>query len=125
MLRTPLGRVRGLGSAKDGTHHWWAQRLTALALVPLTLWFVARVAQHAGAARADMVAWLSHPIDATLMLLIIAALFHHAHLGIQVVIEDYVESEGPRVAGVLLVKAACAFLAVACAVSVLKLAFGG
>ncbi len=125
MLRTPLAIVRGLGSAKDGTHHWWAQRLTALALVPLTLWFAARVVQHAGAAHADMVAWLSNPVDATLMLLTIVAVFHHAHLGVQVVIEDYVQHEGLRIAGILMVKAGCAVLGVACAVSVLKLWLGG
>ncbi len=125
MLRTPLAIVRGLGSAKDGTHHWWAQRLTALALVPLTLWFTARVIQHAGAAHADMVAWLSNPVDATLMLLLIVAVFHHAHLGVQVVIEDYVPHEGLRIAGILIVKAGCAVLGVACAVSVLKLWLGG
>ncbi len=125
MLRTPLAIVRGLGSAKDGTHHWWAQRLTALALVPLTLWFTARVIQHAGAAHADMVAWLSNPVDATLMLLFIFAVFHHAHLGVQVVMEDYVAHEGLRIAGILIVKAACAVLGVACAVSVLKLWLGG
>ena len=125
MLRTPLAIVRGHGSAKDGTHHFWAQRLTALALVPLTLWFAARVVQHAGADHAEMVAWLSSPADATLMLLLIAAVFHHAHLGVQVVIEDYVQHEGLRIAGILVVKAGCAVLGVACAVSVLKLWLGG
>ncbi len=124
-MRSTLGRVRGLGSAKDGTHHWWMQRVTAIALVPLCLWFVARVVQHVGADHAEMVAWLSHPIDAALMILLVTALFHHAHLGVQVVIEDYVEHEGLKITGVMLVKGACAFLGVACFVSVLKLAFGG
>jgi succinate dehydrogenase / fumarate reductase membrane anchor subunit len=125
MLRSQLGRARGLGSAKDGTHHWWAQRMTSLALVPLSLWFVARLVQHTGAAREDIVGWLSHPVDAALMLLMIAAVFHHAHLGIQVVIEDYVAPEAAKLASIIVVRAVCAFLGVVCAVSVLKIAFGG
>ena len=125
MARTPLGWLRGVVSAKDGTDHWWAQRVTAVALVPLSLWFVARVVQHAGASHAEMVSWLSNPFDAILMLILIATVFHHAHLGVQVVIEDYVETEAPKVAGILAVKAACALMGVACAVAVLKLALGG
>lgn len=125
MLRTPLSSIRGLGSAKDGTHHWWAQRWTALALIPLTLWTVIRIIQHVGADRDEIVEWLSSPFDATVMVLLVIALFHHAQLGVQVVIEDYVHHEGAKFAGILLVKGGCAFLGVVCVVSVLKLAFGG
>ena len=124
-LRSPLGIFRGLGEDQEGTAHWWAQRLTALVLVPLSLWFVARVVQHTGADHAEMVAWLSNPLDAVLMLALIGAVFHHAHLGVQVVLEDYVDTESIRHMGILVVRAACAVMAVACAVSVLKLAFGG
>ena len=124
-LRSPLGIFRGLGEDKEGTAHWWAQRLTAQVLVPLSLWFVVRVAQHTGAAHADMVAWLSNPLDAVLMVALIGAVFHHAHLGVQVVLEDYVATESVRHMGILAVRATCVVMAVACAVSVLKLAFVG
>lgn len=124
-LRTPLGRVRGLGPAKDGTAHWWAQRLTAVALVPLTLWFVAALAANAGAGHADFAAWVGDPVTAVLMLLLVLAGFHHAQLGIQTVIEDYAPTEGVRIAAVAAAKLACAALGVAAAFAVLKLALGG
>lgn len=122
-LKTPLGQVRGLGSAKSGTEHWWAQRVSSVALVPLTLWFVYAMAANAGAEYAVMTAWLASPINAILMLLLIAATFHHLHLGVQVVIEDYVHNEGAKIAGLLFVKLASAALAVAAAFAVLKVAF--
>src|SRR5690606_5979046 len=83
-LRTPLGRVRGLGSAKEGSHHWWMQRVTAVALVPLTLWFVASLLCLAGADHAPAADWLASPLTAVLMLLLIVATFHHLQLGVQV-----------------------------------------
>ena len=82
-LRSPLGRVRGLGSARDGTAHWWAQRVTALALVPLTVWFVAGVATNLGADHAAFVTWIGDPLVAVVMLLAVLAGFHHAQLGLQ------------------------------------------
>lgn len=124
-LRSPLGRVRGLGSAKDGTHHWWAQRVTAIALVPLLLWFVASVVSLAGAPLAEVKAWLASPIAAVLLLALIVAVFHHAQLGLQVVIEDYVHAEGVKIAALLLVKGAALLFSGLSAFSVLKLAFGG
>jgi succinate dehydrogenase / fumarate reductase membrane anchor subunit len=95
-LRSPLARVRGLGSAKDGTHHWWLQRLTAVALVPLTLWFVVGVIGHVGADQAAVKAWMGSPIQAALMIAFVAVAFHHGQLGMQVVIEDYVHDEGTK-----------------------------
>lgn len=124
-LKTPLGRVRGLGSAKDGTHHWWAQRLTAIALVPLTLWFAISVASLTGADFTGVSAWVAAPFNTVLLLLLIAATFHHLHLGVQVVIEDYIHQEGGKIALLLLVKFASAALAVACAYAVLRVSFGG
>ncbi|MCA3246243.1 MAG: succinate dehydrogenase, hydrophobic membrane anchor protein [Azospirillum sp.] len=124
-LRSPLGRVRGLGSAKDGTHHWWAQRVTAIALVPLLLWFVASVVSLAGAPLAEVKAWLASPVAAVLLLALIVAVFHHAQLGLQVVIEDYVHAEGVKIAALLLVKGAALLFGGLSAFSVLKLAFGG
>ena len=124
-LRSTLGRVRGLGSAKEGVHHWWAQRMTALALVPLTIWLVASIIRLAGADHAAMVGWLGAPFNATVMVLLIVATFHHAQLGLQVVLEDYVHNEGLKIASIAAVKGFAFLLAVAAVVSVLKLAFGG
>jgi succinate dehydrogenase / fumarate reductase, membrane anchor subunit len=124
-LRSPLARVRGLGSAKEGVEHWWMQRLTAVALVPLSLWFVAAIICHASADHGAMRAWLGSPLVAVPMLLLIAATFHHAQLGIQVVIEDYVHHEGLKVTSLILVKLLAVLLGVASLFAVLKLAFGG
>ncbi len=124
-LNTPLSRVRGLGSAKDGTHHWWAQRLTAIALLPLTLWFAISVAMLAGSDYAAVAAWVAAPLNTILLILLIAATFHHLQLGVQVVVEDYIRGEGSKIAMLLLFKFASALLGVACAYAVLRVAFGG
>lgn len=123
-LQTRLATVRGLGSAKDGTHHWWGQRVTAIALVPLTLWFVYSVIMLAGATHGDVAAWLGQPLNTVLMLLLIVATFHHVQLGLQVVIEDYIHSEFSKLTTLLLVKFASFGLAVACGYAVLKIALG-
>jgi succinate dehydrogenase membrane anchor subunit len=124
-LRSPLGRALGLGSAKEGVAHWWAQRLSAVALVPLGLWFCASLIAVAGADRAALVDWLKSPVSAILMILTIIAVFYHAALGVQVVIEDYVASEGIKIVGVVLTKLAAILLAVAGVFAVVKLALGG
>jgi succinate dehydrogenase / fumarate reductase membrane anchor subunit len=124
-LRSPLGRAIGLGSAKEGVEHWWIQRLTAVALVPLALWFVASVIALAGADHVALTEWLSAPLAAILMLLLIGATFYHAALGLQVVIEDYVHGEGAKFAALVLNKLICFALAVAGIFAVLKIAFGG
>jgi succinate dehydrogenase / fumarate reductase, membrane anchor subunit len=123
-LRDPMKAARGLGSAKHGAEHWWMQRLTALALVPLTIWFVAGIIAHAGASREAVVAWMGNPISATLMILTIGASFHHGQAGLQVVYEDYVHHEGLKLTAIIATKfAAYAFAAVGI-VAVLKLSFG-
>ena len=122
--RTALGKVRGLGSAKDGTHHWWVQRLTSVALVPLTVWFVASVVSLVGADHATVAAWVASPVAAVLLVLLIAVTFHHAQLGLQVVIEDYVHTEALKIAGIILVKFAAAVLGLACILAVVKVALG-
>ena len=122
-LKSPLGKVRGLGSAKSGTHHWWMQRVTAIALIPLTLWFVFALAGNAGADYAAMSAWLARPVNAIAMLLLIAATFHHLHLGLQIVIEDYIQAEGMKIPVILAIKLGSVALAVAAAFAVLKVAF--
>ncbi len=122
--RTPLGRVRGLGSAKEGTEHFWAQRLTAIALVPLALWFVASLAAYTGADHATAKAWLAEPFSAVVMVLLVVTGFHHAQLGLQVVIEDYVSTEWIKVLSIIVVKLGALALGVAAIFSVLKIAFG-
>ena len=124
-LRTPLSRARGLGSAKDGTHHWWMQRVTALALIPLAIWLVASVVSLAGQDHAAFVAWVKNPVSATLLIVLVAVTFHHAQLGLQVVIEDYVHHEGVKLGAILAVKFAAVVLAGIGIVSVLRIAFGG
>jgi succinate dehydrogenase / fumarate reductase membrane anchor subunit len=123
-FRSELSRVGGLGSAKEGTGHWWAQRVSALALVPLTIWFVAAVAAHTGADHADMVDWLSAPVSLGLMIAVVVATFYHAQLGLQVVIEDYVGGEARKVTLVLLVKLASLALGLTAVLALLVIAFG-
>jgi succinate dehydrogenase / fumarate reductase membrane anchor subunit len=122
-LRTPLARVRHLGSAKEGTGHWWAQRLTALALIPLTIWFVASLVSLAGADHAAMAAWMGNPVSAGLMILLVVATFYHAALGLQVVIEDYVHSEGAKMAALIAVNGLCVVLGLTAVLAVLSLLF--
>ncbi len=124
-LRSPLARVRHLGSAKDGTAHWWSQRLTALALIPLTLWFAASLAAMAGADFYTVRAWVASPVVASLLLLLIVATFYHAYLGLQVVIEDYVHGEAMKLALLLVVAAASILLCLAGTLSVLLILFKG
>ena len=121
VLRSPLGRARGLGSARTGSHHWWSQRLTAIALVPLTLWFIFSVIHLSGATRQTVDSWLSSPLTLGLMLALIIATFHHLQLGVQVVVEDYVHDERAKMGAVLAVRALCILLALVCIVSVLKI----
>ena len=124
-LKSELARARGLGSAKEGVQHWWMQRLTGLALIPLGLWFVAGLIAHVGVDRAAAAAWLRQPVVLGLTALMIVALFHHAQLGLQVVIEDYVGHEAVRLAAIVLVKAAAILLATAALVALLTIAIGG
>ncbi|MGB1546984.1 MAG: succinate dehydrogenase, hydrophobic membrane anchor protein [Alphaproteobacteria bacterium] len=124
-LRSPLGQVRGLGSAKEGTAHWWAQRVTAIALVPLSLWFVSSVLCLTGADHATTIAWIGAPGPAILLILLFTATFYHAQLGLQVVLEDYVHNEGLKLASILLVKSFCLVLGLAAVFGVLKIAFQG
>ena len=121
VMRSQLGRVRGLGSAKSGVGHWWAQRLTAMALVPQSLWFIFSVLHLLGASHDDVVTWASGPVTIVLLIALVLATFHHLQLGLQVVIEDYIHEDGVRLAALLAVKGAAILLALACVVSVLKL----
>lgn len=124
-LRSPLARARGLGAAHGGTHHWWAERITAIALMPLVLWFAFSVASLTGADHAAVAGWLASPVNAVLTLLLIAVMFHHMQLGLQVVIEDYIHSRGTKYVVLVASKLASVLLGVTAAFAVLKVALGG
>jgi len=124
-LRSPLSKAVGLGSAKHGFSHWWWQRVTAIALVPLTIWFVYSVVCLAGGTYEVTVAWLSSPINATIMLLFVLTALFHGQTGLQVVIEDYIHTKWLNLTLLLLVKFAAVIMAVLSVISVLKIVLGG
>lgn len=123
--RSPLSRALGLGSAKEGVAHWWAQRVTAAALVPLMLWFVVSLALNVGAGYEQARAWVADPFVAVLLVLLLGAGFYHAKLGLQVIIEDYVHVELTKICCIVLMNFAVVFLGAMSIFSVLKVAFGG
>ena len=124
-MTNPLARVRGLGSAKDGTHHWIVQRMTAVALIPLTLWFVVSLISLIGSDLVAVQSWLSSPFNAVMMILTLVAGFHHAQLGLQVVIEDYVHHPVLEVVFYFLSRAGAFFGMALGIIHVLRLALGG
>jgi succinate dehydrogenase / fumarate reductase membrane anchor subunit len=121
-LRSPLGRARGMGAAHAGTHHWWMQRVTSAALLPLTLWLVFSLALMPDSTWQQAVSWIGRPFNAVLLLAFLAAGFHHTAAGLQVVIEDYVRAEGARMGAVLAVKGLCALLWLTATLAVLRIA---
>jgi succinate dehydrogenase / fumarate reductase membrane anchor subunit len=123
-LVSPLGRVLGLGSAREGSRHWYAQRLTSIAVALLGIWFLVAVASLDGLGLDAVRSWLSSPLSATLTLLLIGTLAWHTILGLQVVIEDYVGSRGLRLGLVIGMKFAFVLAATAAAIAVLRLAVG-
>ena len=123
-MRSPLARAIGLGSAKEGVGAWWAERISAVALVPLTLWFAASIIAHTGSDYATFIAWLKTPMAATLMILLLIVLFYHTALGLQVVIEDYVHSAA-RFAAVIAVRLGCCAFAIAGVMATLRIALSG
>jgi succinate dehydrogenase / fumarate reductase membrane anchor subunit len=122
-LQTPLARVLGLGSAREGVEHWWWQRVTAIALVPLSIWFIYSLLHLLGQEQTAARSWLASPINSSLALLFVLAVFHHAQLGIQVVIEDYVANEGRRMLLVIVIKFVAAFMLLLTILSILKVSF--
>lgn len=124
-LRSPLGRVLGRGSARDGVSHWWIQRVTAVALIPLSLWLLISLLTLPLADHASIVAWMNEGLTATLLILFVAVATWHSQLGVQVVVEDYVHGSGRKVATLMLVSFAHVLIAAAGIFAVLKVAFGG
>jgi succinate dehydrogenase / fumarate reductase membrane anchor subunit len=121
-LVTPLKKARGLGAAHVGADHWIGYRLGALALVPLSIWFVYGVVSHIGAGHAAVVEWLRSPVNAVLMLLTLFVTFHHAAYGMQEVYEDYIPGKMTRLLVIAATKAIAVLLAAASAFAVLKIA---
>lgn len=121
ILRSPLGRVRGLGAAHQGSAHWWTQRLNSLALLPLTLWFVWSMIRLVGEPRDALISWISAPLPLVLMLALIIMTFQHMSLGLQVVIEDYVHEGRLKLGSIVLIRGLCFLMALLCIVSVLRL----
>ncbi|CAA7612474.1 Succinate dehydrogenase, hydrophobic anchor subunit [Candidatus Terasakiella magnetica] len=123
-LKSSLGRARGLGSAKEGAGHWWMQRVTAVGLIPLALWFAVSVIGLSHADYATFKGWMGKPGNAALILITVLSVMYHAKLGLQVVIEDYVHCEAKKIASLIALKFVALFLAVFMAVSILKVAAG-
>ncbi len=123
VMRSHLSRARGLGAAKSGIHHWWAERVTAIALVPLTVWFVYAVLHLLGAPQAAVHHFVASPVNTVLLLALVAMTFHHMQLGLQVVMEDYISSQKWQPVAILLNKAVALLLGLLCAVSILRMAF--
>ena len=123
-LRSPLGRVLGLGTAKDGTSHWWGQRVSGIALVLLGLWFAWSLATMTDYGHANAVVFISQPFNAVMLTLLTVTMAYHSSLGVQVVIEDYVHSHGLKLAALVLSRFAHIFFAVVGLFAILKLGIG-
>ena len=123
-LKSDIGRVRGLGSAKDGTHHFWTQRVTAVALVPLSLWFITALICVMDATYTEVVDWIKTPHVTTLLLALVVALFYHLKLGLQDVFDDYVHTEWLKPATRICLNLGAALCGLVSIVAILKISFG-
>ena len=123
-LRSPLGKVLGLGAAKDGTSHFWGQRVSALALLFLGLWFVISLAMTTDFGHAAVIAEIQRPVNGILLLLLLVTMAYHSQLGVQVVIEDYVHTHGRRLVALVLSHFTHVFFAAAAMYSILKIGLG-
>lgn len=123
-MRSSRGRASGLGSAKEGVRPWWLERVTAVALIPLTLWFTASIVRHTNVGYTSFVAWLRTPSTAILMVLLLIALFHHLALGLSVVIEDYIHT-GFKWPVLIAMRLACVALTITGVLAMLRICFAG
>jgi len=121
VMRSDLGKVQGLGSAKHGVGHWKIQRITAIAMVPLVLWFIPSLLITILSGYSVSIEWIKNPFNATGLILLIGTLFFHASLGLQVVIEDYVHSEGLKIISITFIKLLSILLGVLSILCVLKI----
>lgn len=119
--RSPLARAKGLGSAKSGTGHWWMQRITAVVLIPLSFWLIKFLGLSLTAPYQQTVDWLTSPVNTLCIIAWIIAVFYHAALGLQVVIEDYVAAEGPKIISIWAVNLAFLFMAIAALMAVFRI----
>ncbi len=124
-LRSPLNRARGLGSAKSGVHHFWMQRLTAVALIPLVIWFAVSLVMLSGADYGMARSWLSSPFVMVLLILTVCVGLYHGQLGMQVVIEDYMHNEGVKLALIVAIKFIAVCFGLAAIVASMRIGFGG
>jgi succinate dehydrogenase / fumarate reductase membrane anchor subunit len=124
-LRSPLSRVLGKGSAKEGTDHWWAQRVSAVALLLLGMWFAVSLCLLQSFAAGSVLAWAARPFNSVMLLALSVTLAWHSSLGIQVVIEDYVHGPLLKVASLVASRLAHVFLAIAAAFAIVRMATGG
>jgi len=124
-LRSPLARAHGLGSARDGLAHWWAQRLTAIALIPLVVWFAVSLVMLSGADYDVVRAWIGSPLVMVLLILTISVGLQHGQLGLRVVIEDYVHGDGWKLALIVAVRFVAVIFGLAATVAILRIGFGG
>ena len=122
-LKSDLARVRGLGSAKDGTHHFWHQRLTAIALIPLSLWFISALLCMINGTYFEAISWIAQPHVTTLLVAFSAALFYHVKLGLQTVVEDYIHTEWLKLASVVVLNLGVALCGLVSIVAILKISF--
>jgi succinate dehydrogenase / fumarate reductase membrane anchor subunit len=123
VMRSYLSRARGMGAAGSGIHHWRVERLTAIALVPLTIWFIYAVLHLLGAPQFAVHRFVANPVNTVLLLAMVTMTFHHMQLGLQVVMEDYIDSQKWQAVAILLNKAVALILGLLCAVSILRMAF--
>ena len=123
-LKTPLGRVLGLGSAKEGTDHWWGQRVSAVAMIILGSWFVYSLAGLQSLTYLDVIRFIGVPLNGVLLSLLSITLAYHSYLGVQVVIEDYVHAPAPKVVSLLLSRFAHVFVAIAAVYAILVIGIG-
>ncbi|GBQ80409.1 succinate dehydrogenase membrane anchor subunit [Gluconacetobacter johannae DSM 13595] len=121
VMRSQLSRARGLGSAKTGVNHWWMERMSAVALVPLSGWFVLQVMRLAGSSQEDVVEWGGKPTNSSMLLALMVLTFYHMQLGLQVIIDDYVHGK-PHLPASLLMKGVTFLIGLFAVIAVLKLA---